>query len=51
MAEIKANIKMLKSLSAGNAHSFATITRQYEGVENDETETLVDNKKIRLRWY
>lgn len=45
MAEIKANVKMLKSLSAGNAHSFATITRQYEGVENDETETLVDNKK------
>lgn len=45
MAEIKANIKMLKSLSAGNAQSFATVTRQYEGVNNDGTETVVDNKK------
>lgn len=45
MAEIKANIKMLKSLSAGNAQSFATVTRQYEGIENDGAEVLVDNKK------
>lgn len=44
MAEIKANVKMLHSISAGKSNSYATVTREYKGVENEGAAVVVDNK-------